>query len=403
MEPLSSLRSADPEQSILREKPPKAAKDRYWLHALLFLVTFASTIATAGLLYVGRPYRYEHLGDWWFLPDGLLFAGTFLLFLSVHEFGHYFAAKRHGIATSLPYYLPTPFLFVGTMGAVIRIRDPIPTMGKLFDVGASGPLAGFVICLGALLYALFTLPPPTYIMDLPGHEALKWYVEQHGQFPTEMPEAGPGDGEGVLIVGHTLLYWMLSGLFSDVPPMYEMYHYPILFAGWLGLFVTALNLLPVGQLDGGHILYALVGARWHGRLARAFVVVLLVSASVGFVNDLVPALYERSTWLGEFSWFLLAGVLYLFLIRVFDGNHRLVAPALLGIIAIVIAARLTGVAAYIGYWGWFIFVLLIVLFIKVDHPRVLYNEELTPKRRVLAIACLIVFVLCFSIQPFRIA
>ena len=403
METRSSVGDDDPERSILREKTPEGARDRYWLHALLFVLTFASTVYTAGVLYVGRLHRYEHLGSWWFLPDGLLFAGSFLLFLSVHEFGHYFAARRHGIGTSLPYYLPTPFLFVGTMGAVIRIRDQIPTTRKLFDVGASGPLAGFVVCLAALLYALITLPPPSYVLDLPGHEELKFYVEQHGTFPEEMPAAGTNGAEGVLIVGHTALYWLLSSLFTNVPPMYEMYHYPVLFAGWLGLFVTALNLLPVGQLDGGHILFSLIGPTWHGRLARSFVLILLASGAVGFVEDLAPMLYEQSVWLGEFSWFLLAAILYLFLVRIFDGNHRIVAPSLLGIIASVLVSRLTGIAPYIGYWGWFIFVLLIVLFIKVDHPRVLHREVLTPRRRLLAITCVIVFLLCFSIQPFRLA
>ena len=97
--------------------------------------------------------------------------------------------------------------------------------------------------------------------------------------------AGPPEVEGFrLIVGNTVLYWGLSQLFANVPPMYEMYHHPMLFAGWLGLFFTALNLLPVGQLDGGHILYALVGPKWHARLARGFMVLMMISMGIGVVS-----------------------------------------------------------------------------------------------------------------------
>src|SRR5690554_5934932 len=92
-------------------------RDRYWLHALLFLVTLASTVHAGGFL-IGRVLAYEELGAWWFVPDGLRFAVSLLLFLSVHEFGHYFAARRRGVATSLPYFIPLPLMGVGTLGAV---------------------------------------------------------------------------------------------------------------------------------------------------------------------------------------------------------------------------------------------------------------------------------------------
>lgn len=381
---------------------PERPRDRYWLHVLLFLVTLATTIYSGGQ-WAGRILRYEELGGWWFFPDGLRFATSLLLFLTVHEFGHFFAARRHGIATSLPYYIPAPPLFTfGTLGAVIRIREPIPSVRKLFDVGAAGPLAGFVVALGLLLYAFWTLPPPTYLFDLTGHEEIQRYIEQYGSYPDDMPALPPDVAGTVPVMGDTLLYWILSQFFSDVPPMYEMYHFPILFAGWLGLFFTALNLLPVGQLDGGHILYALVGPRWHGIFARAFVLFLLVSAGAGFHNDVIPALAEIVPQAATFSWFILAAVLYLFLLRIFDGDHRWMSAALVGTISAIVGIRAAGWTDQLGYTGWFLFLILIVVFIKVDHPRVLRTEQLTRTRKWLGVLCLLIFLFCFSIQPIHI-
>lgn len=390
--------------------PPK--RDRYWLHVLLFLLTLASVVYTGGLL-VGRMLAYEDtrllftVGEGemalpvttGLLLDGLRFALSLLAFLTVHEFGHYFAARHHGVDTSLPYYIPLPFVLWGTLGAVIRIREPIPTTRKLFDIGAAGPLAGFVVALGLLLYGLATLPPPEYLLGLPGHEGLKEFIQAQGTFPAEMPEDMEGGGTGI-VAGQTILYWMLSQFFENVPPMYEIYHYPFLFAGWLGLFFTALNLLPVGQLDGGHVLYALVGPKWHARLARGFVVLLLISGSIGFMDEVAPQIEQSYGLASVYSWFIVAGILYLFLRRVFDGDHRTILPVLVGIVAISWMAGLVGPAASgLGYYGWFVFGILVVFLVRVDHPPVLYTEPLTPGRRALGVLCIVIFFLCFSIRP----
>lgn len=395
-------RSKHAEESILssydRRREPR---DRYWLHALLFLATLATTIHAGGLL-IGKVVAHQDLGAWWFVPDGLRFALSLLLFLGVHEFGHYLAARRHGVSTSLPYFIPLPYFGIGTLGAVIRIREPVPSLRVLFDIGAAGPLAGFVVALTVLLFAFATLPSPELVVDgLLHHDDLKQHVEQYGEFPEEMPQA---EGDVVLVVGNTLLYWFLGQFFSDVPPMYEMYHYPFLFAGWLGLFFTALNLLPVGQLDGGHILYALLGRKWHRRIARTFVSLLLISASVGFAVEIRPALIEAYPVAGELSWFILAAILYFYYGRVFNGDTKSVAAAItvslvLSIVALYVFAPLQAIA----YTGWFIWCLLIIFLIRIDHPPVMREQPLTPRRRLLAVASIIIFILCFSLRPLYIA
>src|SRR5699024_837924 len=122
-----------------------------------------------------------------------------------------------------------------------------------------------------------TLPDASYINNFLGHDQVKQFVNTYGHFPQE-PMGNPNGT--TLIVGNTLLYSFLAQFFGNVPLMWEMYHYPFLFAGWLGLFFTALNLMPVGQLDGGHILYSLIGFRKHQKVARACFAVLTILAGI---------------------------------------------------------------------------------------------------------------------------
>jgi len=387
--------------------PQREATDRPWLHVLLFGLTLLSTIY-AGAQWVNRVLYYEAQGEMLSLfvtsvpmgwvVDGLRYAIPLLGFLTVHEFGHYFAARHHRVRTSLPYYIPFPFNGIGNFGAVISIRQAIPSTRKLFDIGVAGPLAGFVVALGALLYGFATLPPPEYLLDLPGHEVLKEHIRQHGTFPATPPE--PADGAMVIVVGQTPLFWLLSQFFANVPPMYEVYHYPVLFAGWLGLFFTALNLLPVGQLDGGHVLYALLGDTWHRRLAQFFVFVLLFSGGMGFIQEVRPLLQDVGALWGASSWLILAAIYYGYLYRIYDGTHRSMMAALAGLMGAVGGAALVGPALMsYGYSGWLVWTLLIVFLIRVEHPPVVQEQTLTPTRRVLGYAAIVIFVLCFSIRP----
>lgn len=410
--PATAPARREAEASILTEYPPPK-RERVWLHALLFALT-ATTTVFAGGQWGARAELWTREGfalllDPVFLIDGVRYAVAFLGFLTVHEFGHYLTARHYRIDVSLPYYLPIPpglpILNIGTFGAVIRIRERIPRTRQLFDVGVAGPLAGAVVALGALLYGLATLPPPTYLLSLGGHEALKAYILLHGAFPEVPPDPGPM-GLGALTVGQTPLFWLLSRAFADVPPMFELYHYPVLFAGWLGLFFTALNLLPVGQLDGGHVTYALFGPRWHGRIARAVVVVLLFSATLGFVLDLGPAF---ELWAQEeghapalglaATWLLASSFLYFLLSQTF-AEEWAVRAGLFGLVTLAgVALRIGGVAERIGWSGWFFWCLLLVVLVKVDHPPEVVREPLTPGRRALGVLALVLFALCFSFRP----
>ncbi len=226
----------------------KDAAPRRWLPPVLFLATVVSTLMVGSLMastsirsLISRP---------WLVWRGAPFSFTLLLILACHEFSHYFTSRKHGVKTSLPYFIPFPNI-LGTMGAVIVSRSPFPDRKGLFDVGVAGPLASFVLSVGAILLGLSgmslvrTVPP------------------------------GPETGLGIYL-GNSLLTNALFRLrFETVPPGYSVYLGPVGFAGWVGLFVTALNLLPMGQLDGGHLSYAVFGRR-HGLITRATMLALAV-------------------------------------------------------------------------------------------------------------------------------
>jgi hypothetical protein len=380
---------------------PAAAKilvraGRPWVHGLLFVLTFLS-VTYAGMSWVGRDL--VHGPDWWgYIRDSLHFSIPFLAFLTAHEFGHYFAARWHRVRTTLPYYIPLPFLSpIGTLGAVIRIREAVPDSRKLFDIGIAGPLAGFLVALGTLLYGFFTLPPPTYMLQFGGHEELHRHLLRYGTFGGYEPSGNP------LTLGQTPLYWLLSRLFEHAPPMYEMYHYPYLFAGWLGLFFTALNLLPVGQLDGGHIAYALLGGARHGRLARLVVLGLLYLGGVGLIRELGPALYAAHSWGAIWVWVLWILIAAYFVYRLYGPDWGNVLPVLILLLVLTQMADWIPLLASWGYSGWLLWIVLLTALVRVDHPPVLYFVPLDPGRRLLGWVSLVIFLLCFSPTPFNVA
>jgi membrane-associated protease RseP (regulator of RpoE activity) len=182
--------------------------------------------------------------------------------------------------------------------------------------------------------------------------------------------------------------------------MYEVYHYPVLFAGWLGLFFTALNLLPVGQLDGGHVLYALLGPKWHAFFARGFVLLLLLSGGVGFVDRVQPSLYEMGPLWGQATWPLLAAIYGGYLYRIFEGRLRAIGGGVAGLLGGVgVVTALGSAVPDVGYAGWLFWTLIVIFLVRVEHPPVLYDQELTPTRRTLGYLAIAIFILCFSIRP----
>ena len=367
-------------------------------HLGLFLVTVL-TVALAGAGFVGYnpslfPIALPTLPDFY---RGLLFSGLLLGFLGVHEFGHYFAALYHHIRVSLPYFIPIP-LGIGTLGAVIRIKQKINDTYKMFDVGAAGPLAGFVVSIGVLLYGFSTLPDPSFIQNFAGHEAVKNYVAQYGAYPASPPQETGGN---LLMVGNTLLYGFLASFFQNVPPMWEMYHYPFLFAGWLGLFFTALNLTPIGQLDGGHILYSLIGYRKHKIVARLFFAGLVTLGTIEAIPFIHASLGEWDNTYGVLSWIIWSSVLYMLLQKAFHNELEWILPVLgttIGLGAIYLYG-IVGSIATTGSLIWVVWSFFIAYFVGIEHPPALRERELDPTRKFLGWLSMIIFVLCISPNP----
>ncbi|HEY3380360.1 MAG TPA: site-2 protease family protein [Vicinamibacterales bacterium] len=213
-------------------------RDRLWVHIGLFLLTLGTTTLVGAGHYASFLADFRAVtvpGDWTLLLRGFWYSVTILAILGAHEFGHYFACRYYRVNASLPFFLPVPPpLLTGTLGAFIRIRQPIPSKRMLFDIGIAGPLAGFVVAVPALFIGLAM-----------SHVA-----------------ALPKDQTGMLSLGEPLLFkaatWMLFGSVADG---YSLNMHPVAFASWFGLLATALNLFPIGQLDGGHIAYAVLGRR----------------------------------------------------------------------------------------------------------------------------------------------
>ena len=185
-----------------------------------------------------------------YLAGGFLYALSLFFILAAHEFGHYFAGVKNGVRTTLPLFIPAPpglFLF-GTFGAMIVMKDPIPNRRVLMEIGAAGPIAGFIVAVPALIIGLF-------LSDVIA--------------PT---------GEKSLAFGSSVIMILLSKAILGVTPLsadFNIQLHPIAFAGWVGLFITAINLFPIGQLDGGHVLYSLIGKRSH-IWAKSFFIFLLM-------------------------------------------------------------------------------------------------------------------------------
>jgi hypothetical protein len=271
---------------------PKAmsffARQKTWLNVLLFVITVVSCFLVGLTWSINYVYADEIVKGFvgtigleeFMNPEviGLsaMYAVVLIGILLAHEMGHYLTCRYYGISATLPFFIPFPPPSpIGTMGAFIKIKSPITRKHQLFDVGVAGPLAGFVLAVPALVYGLSmskAVPP--------------------------IPE------EGSIIFGEPLLFKLLSdSMFRGAPENFDLILHPVAFAGWIGALVTALNLFPIGQLDGGHVVYALFGKR-SKRFAKPVLVAFLLMG-VFF-------------WVGWFVWAILIGFIGLRHPRIWD-------------------------------------------------------------------------------------
>jgi len=250
---------------------PERRRERWWLHILLLALTLFSTTVAGSLLAGFSPVGFiavPLVGSWWLpvpveldaaaLVPGLPFGLALVLVLALHEAGHYFAARHHSISVTPPYFIPFPpyVSIIGTLGAFIRLRSPVLSRNQLLDVGVAGPLMSFFASLPLLWWGLVNSEVVSVSSQMSSQYLVRFGSEQFWL----------GGSLAMSTIARFVLG--LSGS-SQVVALH-----PVAFAGWLGLFVTALNLLPISQLDGGHILYAALGAR-QKLLAWAFFLALL--------------------------------------------------------------------------------------------------------------------------------
>lgn len=371
----------------------KLAKKQILIHIGLFLITLTTTTLAGAEWQFNRFLGLEERPlTWEYFWKGLYFSAPFLGILTVHEFGHYFTAKWHKVKVTLPYYLPFWFGFlflpsIGTMGAFIRIKELVNSRVKYFDIGIAGPLAGFVIALGVLFYGFTHLPPPEYIFEI--HPE---YVEHGLDYADKVYQ----DDTLSFKVGNNLIFSFFENYVAAdaarVPNHYELIHYPWLFAGYLALFFTALNLIPIGQLDGGHVLYGLFGSRWHKRISVSLFVIFVTYAGLGVVSPYA----QPDDLLIELP--LYGFFLYLLFSRLTpSGTTNLMIAMLVLSVQFIWAYLMPGVE---GYQGWLIFAFLLGRFLGVHHPTVYFDEPLDFKRKVLGWITLLIFILCFSPAPF---
>ena len=211
-----------------------------FLQIVLFILTMLSTLFV-GAMQTGA----DILKDPWKIYYGLPFALTLMIILLTHELSHYFASKKHGVNATLPYFIPAPTI-IGTFGAFIKMKSPIVTRKALIDIGASGPIAGFIVSVIAVMIGLHL----SKIVPV-------------------------SETKGALTLGDSILFSFLAQTVLGVTPAdSDILLNPVAFAGWIGLFVTSMNLIPVGQLDGGHIAFALLGEK---QTRLSFILVLVMS------------------------------------------------------------------------------------------------------------------------------
>ncbi len=423
---MNELEGSNLEQSLqeqikdLEAERKRKRKKQLLIHLLLFVVTFIGTTLAGAEWSRGKFILHSEDYTWADFIMGMEFSIPFLLILTFHEFGHYFTAQYYKIKVTLPYYLPlwlgflpVPSPSIGTMGAFISIKGKIQSRKQYFDIGIAGPLAGFVIALFVLWYGFSNLPSPDIIYEI--HPEYKYFGDEWAVHVYErdtfilredlakinpvlaenLPDTafryGKYSGGGALSLGDNILFSFFKEHVAEqhlLPHNGEIIHYPWLLAGYLALFFTALNLLPIGQLDGGHILYGLLGLEASRKVSAALFILFVGYAGMGIVTPYMP-MREVLTYIPLYGLFL-----YLCMYSLSEKPlDRLTAA--IGVLAVQF------VLSYLfptleGYSGWLLYGLLLGRFIGIYHPPVPNNAPLDWKRKVLGWIALIIFITSWS-------
>jgi len=226
-------------------KLPEEKEKFPWVNLILFILTIFTTMMAGAFQQGVNPFQGLNI------LKGIPFSFSIMSILLAHEMGHYLMSKKHGVRATLPYFIPFPHPLIGTMGALIKIKSPIPDRKALLEIGAAGPWAGMVVAIPITIVGLM------------------------------LSEVVPVQGQEGLYLGNSLLFALLSKIIAGpIPPGHDLYLHPMAFAGWLGFFVTSLNLIPMGQLDGGHVIYSLLGKKYHRIIARITWVSLVIAGII---------------------------------------------------------------------------------------------------------------------------
>lgn len=394
----------------------------YIIQSLLFIVTFLTT-TLAGADWMGT-------NDWTWegISQGLYFSIPFLGILTVHEFGHYIASRIYKLAVTLPYYIPLYIpiagaMTIGTLGAFIRIKSPLLSKKMVMDVGVAGPIAGFIMALGVLYYGFTHLPPKEHIYSI--HKEYEQFGRDYEKHVYTYEFSRKRDSLNILefnklnpkyaikwepqkqyesmsMGSNLLLLFFEKYVASDpelIPNKYEIFHYPFIFAGFLALFFTALNLLPLGQLDGGHVTYGLFGSRIHKVVSITGLIVLIYLAGVDFYKGhLMGNIFDNK---GELVVDLALYVFFLYFIfskLTDDWKTNLM------IAAIMFAAQFFTVTYIPEFKGismiYLVFGTMVARFLGVGHPITPIEEDIGLKRKLIGWFALIIFILCFTPELF---
>lgn len=409
----------------------------YAIHLGLFILTFITTT------YAGAGWQNAHLEGWEYFLQGMWFSVPLLLILTAHEFGHYLYAKKYKVDVSLPYFIPFIPIYLGTMGAIIRMRSQVPSRKQVFDIGIAGPLAGLAVAIVVLIIGFSTLPPREHIYKI--HPDYKRLDSLYGKYENVAVSYSylraqdsihflsalkydsafrklnkeswwmkmvPGDSipkkfeaeesYEELSLGNNIIFYLFGKLFADperLPAPFEIVHNPILMAAFFALFFTALNLFPIGQLDGGHVIYGLFGSKKHFTISKVIFISYIFVGGIGVFKNNVFGINVFQSGITDLLLFT-AGYLY-FLVQVFSRtfpNRRNLI-----MVAVLIMAGQFAVEMIVPQWeglnGWLIFGFLLGRVLGIQHPPAMIDEPLSLKRKILGWSCIAIFILCFTPEP----